>query len=124
MNYTVEMSLSYTPKDQGAEQAFRLRFPASLEEAWQSLSKTATDLTDLANQLNGQILSDCKGYIDSDTGLSASEVTAFSSGAWDNTGGGHNTPKAVEIDVTQPSSAPWTFVYDSKTFQMTAECSF
>ena len=123
MNYDVDMWLSYTPKDQSAEAEFRKRFPLSLEEAWASLSMTASNLSDLANQLNGQILSDCKGYINSDTGVDATEVTAFSAAAWKGSGT-HNTPTEVDVDVTQPSSAPWTFDSDSKTYQMTAQCNF
>lgn len=125
MNYTVQMWLSYSPADQSAQSEFRKRFPASLEAEWEAISMTASSETELANLLNGIILSDCKDYINSDTGLSATEIVAFASAAWGGGGGAsHQTIKPVSIDVTEPSSAQWTFVADSKTYQMLAECTF
>ncbi|HPF39372.1 MAG TPA: hypothetical protein P5081_02690 [Phycisphaerae bacterium] len=123
MSYDVTMWLSYTPLESVAEEEFRKRFPLSLEAAWKSLAMSASTLTSLANQLNGQILSDCKSYLDSDTGLNVTEVIAFTTSAWTG-GGGHGTPTPVDIDVKLPSSAPWTFSVGGEDYQMTASCTF
>lgn len=124
MNYQVEMWLSYSPLNPEAEEDFRKRFPVTLEKAWAELNKTASNLSDLANQLNAQILSDCKESINSDTGVIATDIIAFTAAGWVTGGVNHTTPVAMNIDVKAPSSVPWTFKSASETYQMTAACSF
>ncbi|MCA9256679.1 MAG: hypothetical protein KDA33_13615 [Phycisphaerales bacterium] len=124
MSYDVTMWLSYTPLESVAETEFRKRFPLSLEAAWKTLTMSATTLTNLANQLNSQILSDCKTYLDSDTGLNVTEVIAFTTAAWSTSGNDHATPTDVDVDVKTPSSAPWTFSVGGEDYQMTASCTF
>ncbi|MCB9851655.1 MAG: hypothetical protein H6819_01060 [Phycisphaerales bacterium] len=123
-DYQVHMWLSYSPTDLEAKEAFELRFPASLKNAWESLSISATNLSDLANKLNDEILSNCKSYINSDTGLSVTAIVAFTAAGWSEVSASHSTPTPMNIDVTAPQSVPWTFSYNGKSYQMTASCTF
>ena len=94
------------------------RFPVSLCLNWWDLTPNAPSLQKLSDWINGQIIAQCKPYIEQDIGRKGAQgVLAFSASTWNPLGGGQHEYSIVPISIYYGpgDTPPWLFVADDGT---------